>query len=86
MIPVIDTPTAWTHANTPLLCAAEREASLRGFDLRELMGAGKGPDHIARGRHGTWAALRDHGFSFPEIADLFGVHHSAVMYGVRRAS
>lgn len=42
-------------------------------------------ERIARARWLVWATLREMGFSYVEIGDLWGMHHTSVMHGVRRA-
>ena len=34
---------------------------------------------VVRARHAVWQMLRDRGYSYPEIAGLWGVDHSTVM-------
>jgi len=37
---------------------------------------------IVRARHATWRAIRDLGFSYPEIGSLWGVDQASVRHGV----
>lgn len=40
--------------------------------------------NVARARHTLWMRLRDHGFSWNEIAHICGVDHTTVMTAVKR--
>jgi hypothetical protein len=40
----------------------------------------------SRARHEVWRRLREVGWSYPAIGAAFGVDHTSVMYGVKRAT
>jgi len=60
----------------PILAAYGR--SLEGLSERLVFGVYKAKE-VVECRTKCWAALRTAGFSFPAIAKLFGMHHSAVL-------
>jgi chromosomal replication initiation ATPase DnaA len=42
-------------------------------------------DHAARAeRNAVWAEMKARGMSYPQIARLFGVHHTTVLYAVNQ--
>ncbi len=68
-----------------LLEVAARCSKARGAVVEDLCDRATG----ARGRsarYAFWLELVDnYSFSLPRVAALFGVHHTTVLYGVRRA-
>ena len=74
-----------------LLEDARRHAAAYNVTLGEFL-SGSRRKGIVAARHAFWAELYSRGhWSYPRIAELFGVDHTSVMYGVwkhgeRRAS
>ncbi len=54
-----------------------------GATLEEALGRRR-LGHIVAARHACWAHLRALGWSYPAIAELWGVDHTSVMYGVKK--
>lgn len=67
--------------------AFRAKADHRGVPLLTVVASARRSKSIARVRHELWLMLREAPFnwSYPEIAKLFNVDHSSVMYGVKRA-
>lgn len=67
----------------PVLAVCQR----RGVTLEELCGRGRSRA-VVQARHEAWLALREDPercFSLPEIGRLFGVDHTTVLAGLRKA-
>lgn len=62
-------------------------AKLHKVTLGELLGTDRSK-HIVRARHAAWKWLRecDEGWSYPSIADAFGVDHTTVMAAVKKGT
>ena len=91
MIPLVSRmATAWTvpsHRRARSRKAIRIEAVLdaaakHGVTTADIYGRSR-TRAIARARHAAMQQLRSEGFSYPEIADALGVHHSSVMYACR---
>jgi chromosomal replication initiation ATPase DnaA len=60
-------------------------ARKHGVLLAEIMGPRRAYGGVGRARRDCWRLLRERGWSYPSIGALWGVDHSSVMYGVRKA-
>lgn len=56
-----------------------------GVTLWEVMGPRR-PAHVCAARRACWCLLRCRGWSFPSIARLWGMDHTTIMHGVRKAA
>jgi SOS response regulatory protein OraA/RecX len=56
----------------------------RHVTLEELEHRGRSSRRVSRARWEVWAEMRRRGFSYSEIARVWGVHHTSVMHGIRR--
>jgi hypothetical protein len=69
--------------------AMRARAEHRGLPLLRVVASNgrRATQSISRVRHSLWLMLREAPFSwsYPEIAKLFNVDHTSVMYGVRKA-
>lgn len=52
--------------------------------IGELVGRSR-TKRVTAGRHACWQLLRKKGFSFPEIASIWKVHHTSVLEAVRKS-
>lgn len=59
-------------------------AELFGVSGRDLLGSSR-LRHIVHARFALYAALRQRGWSFPQIGIFFDRHHSSIIHGVRVA-
>ena len=58
-------------------------AARHGVLLEEMLG-GRRMAGMAQARHEAWALLKERGWSYPRIGELFGFDHSGVITGVRK--
>ena len=81
---VLDATSADLAALPELVIEAARDAVCgTGIEWGVLFKRGRLP-HIVRARWRVWGQLREAGYTFHRIADLFGVDHSTVQHGCRR--
>lgn len=66
-----------------LFVGAASAASIEGSSIKASFTKSRHKS-VALARHRVWFFLRARGWSFPEIAKLYGVDHTTVMSGVNR--
>ncbi|MBF9050654.1 hypothetical protein GTA62_14630 [Roseobacter sp. HKCCD9010] len=61
-------------------------SSLYGYKPSEITAAHQkgGPHRLARARWHFWDMLHRNGWPYAEIARRLGLHHTSVIYGVRK--
>lgn len=67
--------------------AAEKVCRDHHVTLRDILGKSRA-SHVVRARHAVWALCRGdgYGWSYPSIAEAFGVDHTTVMAALKGLS
>lgn len=59
-------------------------AKRQGVTVAQLMGDNRHVPVVLARQEAWWRIWREHGYSYPRIAKLFGKDHTTVMYGVKK--
>lgn len=77
-------PAYLLHLRSVMVDVVDAVAKRTGVPPIAIMGKDRHPPVVAA-RHMAWSQLRELGWSYPMIGEVWGCNHSSVLYAARRA-